>query len=195
MNDLLRRALEEARLTEEEVAKRLDVDPKTVRRWLSGRIPYPRHRATLCDLLDRTADDLWPHLSAPRPLPEPPGAQILATYPHRWAVPRAVWQHHFASARQEIGILAYAGLFLAEDQGVMRTIADKARDGVTVRILLDNKPAYERQNVTSPDPSPVITLPLNGAKSLTLEVDYGLSNDTQDRFLWLQPALLRPAAK
>ncbi|GAA1881991.1 helix-turn-helix domain-containing protein [Actinomadura bangladeshensis] len=138
MNDLLRRALEEARLTEDDVAKRLDVDPKTVRRWLSGRIPYPRHRATLCALLNHTADDLWPQLSAPRPLPEPPGAQILATYPHRWAVPRAVWQRHFASARHDIGILAYAGLFLAEDQGVMRTIADKARDGVAVRILLGN---------------------------------------------------------
>nr|WP_241756240.1 helix-turn-helix transcriptional regulator [Actinomadura sp. RB99] len=135
---MLRRALEEARLTEDDVAKRLDVDPKTVRRWLSGRIPYPRHRATLSALLNHTADDLWPQLSAPRPLPEPPGAQILATYPHRWAVPRAVWQQHFASARHEIGILAYAGLFLAEDQGLVRTIADKARDGVAVRILLGN---------------------------------------------------------
>lgn len=39
MNDLLRRALQEARLTEGDVVKRLDVDPKTVHRWLSGRIP------------------------------------------------------------------------------------------------------------------------------------------------------------
>ncbi|GAA4065835.1 helix-turn-helix transcriptional regulator [Actinomadura miaoliensis] len=147
MNDLLRRALEDAQLTEDDVAARLGVDPKTVRRWLAGRVPYPRHRAKLCGLLSRDESDLWPRLAAPRPLPEPPGAQILATYPHRWAVPRAVWHHHFTSARREIGILAYAGLFLAEDQGVMRTLADKSRDGVAVRILLgapDGPRIYQR---------------------------------------------------
>lgn len=138
VNDLLRRALEDAQLTEDEIAARLDVDPKTVRRWIRGRVPYPRHRTRLCQLLNRDESDLWPHLAAPRPLPGPPGAQILATYPHRWAVPRTVWHHLFTSARREIGILAYAGLFLAEDQGVIRTLADKARDGVAVRILLGN---------------------------------------------------------
>lgn len=39
-------------------------------------------------------------------------------------------------ARAEIGILAYAGLFLAEDTGIMRVLAQRARDGVAVRILL-----------------------------------------------------------
>lgn len=142
MNDLLRRALADAHLTEADVAARLRVDPKTVQRWVAGRVPYPRHRRPLCDLLNRTADDLWPQISAPRPPTEQPGAQILATYPHRWAVPRTVWQHHFARAHREIGVLAYAGLFLAEDQGVMRTIADGAREGVTVRILLGNPDSF-----------------------------------------------------
>ncbi|MFI0350379.1 multiprotein-bridging factor 1 family protein [Actinomadura sp. 9N407] len=136
MNDLLRRALSDAQLTEADLAERIGVDPKTVHRWLAGRVPYPRHRASLCGLLGQRDEYLWPQLAAPRALSEPPGAQVLATYPHRWAVPRAVWQHHFANARHEIGILAYAGLFLAEDQGVMRTIAGKAREGVTVRVLL-----------------------------------------------------------
>jgi transcriptional regulator with XRE-family HTH domain len=138
MSDLLRRALEDAQLTEDDVAARLGVDPKTVRRWLAGRVPYPRHRARLCKLLGHDEEDLWPQVRAPRPLPQPPGAQILASYPHRWAVPRAVWHQHFASARREIGILAYAGLFLAEDQGIIRTLTDKARNGVAVRILLGN---------------------------------------------------------
>jgi hypothetical protein len=136
VNDLLRRALTDAQLTETDLAERLGVDPKTVRRWLAGRVPYPRHRARLSSLLRQHDEDLWPQLAAARPLSEPQGDQVLATYPHRWAVPRAVWQHHFATAHREIGILAYASLFLAEDQGVMRTIADKAREGVTVRVLL-----------------------------------------------------------
>ncbi|KAB2351060.1 helix-turn-helix domain-containing protein [Actinomadura rudentiformis] len=136
MNDLLRRALEDAQITEEALAQRLGVDPKTVSRWLSGRTPYPRHRRKVATLLNLPEADLWPHLTATRPLPEPPRAQVLATYPHRWAVPRGAWLHLFDRARREIGILAYAGLFLAEDTGILTTLATRANAGVNVRILL-----------------------------------------------------------
>ncbi|MEU5879452.1 helix-turn-helix transcriptional regulator [Spirillospora sp. NPDC047279] len=136
MNDLLRRALADAQLAEDSVAARLGVDPKTVRRWLSGRVPYPRHRERISTLLGVDEAELWPQLAKPRPFPEPPSAQILATYPHRWSVPRSVWQHLFEGAHQEICVLAYAGLFLAEDTGLMRLLADRARAGVPMRILL-----------------------------------------------------------
>ncbi|MGI5168210.1 helix-turn-helix domain-containing protein [Spirillospora sp. CA-253888] len=137
MNDLLRRALADAHLTEEDVAARVSVDRKTVRRWVAGRLPYPRHRRTLAGLLGVSEADLWPQTALPRvPVLEPPGLEILATYPHRWAVPRGVWQQHFEGAQREIGILAYAGLFLAEDTGLLRLLADKAREGVGVRLLL-----------------------------------------------------------
>jgi hypothetical protein len=51
-------------------------------------------------------------------------------------VPREAWEQLFGSAEREIGILVYAGLFLSEDVGILRTLADKARTGVAVRILL-----------------------------------------------------------
>ncbi|WP_433326526.1 helix-turn-helix domain-containing protein [Spirillospora sp. CA-294931] len=136
MNDLLRRALADAQITEADIAKRLDVDPKTVQRWVAGRIPYPRHREGVAEVLGLEVADLWPHLAAPLPMPELPGAQVLAKYPHRWAVPRPAWQHLFQSARRGIGILVYAGLFLAEDSGITSSLAGKAREGVKVRILL-----------------------------------------------------------
>jgi transcriptional regulator with XRE-family HTH domain len=138
VNDLLRRALTDANLTEADVAQRLGVDPKTVQRWLAGRVPYPRHRASVATLLCLDETNLWPHLALARPVPEPPGAHILATYPHRWAVPRPIWQQLFQGAEREIGILAYAGLFLAEDTGILRILSDKASNGCTVRILLGN---------------------------------------------------------
>lgn len=138
MNELLRRALRDAHLTEVEVAHRLGVDPKTVHRWLAGRVPYPRHRAKVSALLNTDEAALWPHATRPRALPTTPTAEIIAAYPHRWAVPRHVWQKHFESAEQEIGILVYSGLFIAEDAGLLRTIADRARSGVRVRILLGN---------------------------------------------------------
>ena len=44
---------------DEDVAARLQVDPKTVRRWLEGRVPYPRHRWLLAATLGLDEADLW----------------------------------------------------------------------------------------------------------------------------------------
>ena len=135
MNEPLRRALLHARLREDDIAARLGVDPKTVRRWLSGRIPYPHNRAAIADLLGADEADLWPDAGGAlvaRARPDDLGD----VYPHRWAVPREAWTRFFGSAEQQIGILAYSALFLAEDNGILRILADKGRVGVTVRIAL-----------------------------------------------------------
>lgn len=136
MSEVLRRALDEAHLRPDDLAQQLDVDPKTVRRWIAGRVPYPRHRRKVSEILGMTETDLWPQTLSSAPLPEPPKTNIVAMYPHRWAVPRMTWLQLFAHAQHDIGILAYAALFLAEDTGIIQLIADKARSGVTVRILL-----------------------------------------------------------
>ncbi len=65
MNEPLRRALLRARLREDDVAARLGVDPKTVRRWLNGRIPYANNRAALADLVGADEADLWPEAAGP----------------------------------------------------------------------------------------------------------------------------------
>ena len=64
---------------------------------------------------------------------------------------------------------------------------------VTARVLLDDKVAFEKKNVKTGDIYPVISLPLAGAKTLSLEVDYGENYATEDRFAWLDPALVRGA--
>jgi transcriptional regulator with XRE-family HTH domain len=135
VNENLRRALLHARLREEDVAARLGVDPKTVRRWLNGRVPYARHRAALADLVGEDEADLWPDAGGPltaRARPE----ELGAIYPHRWAVPRETWVRFFASAEHEIAILAYSALFVAEDTGILRTLVGKACSGAAVRIAL-----------------------------------------------------------
>jgi hypothetical protein len=135
LNESLRRAMLRARLREDDVAAHLDVDPKTVRRWLSGRVPYPSSRAALADLVGEDEADLWPEAGGPlsgRSRPE----ELAAVYPHRWAIPRDVWTRFFESAEHEIGVLAYSALFLAEDAGLLGIIADKASRGVRVRIAL-----------------------------------------------------------
>ena len=136
MNEILRRAFTEAGVTEHEVASRLGVDVKTVRRWLAGRRPYPRHQSALATMLGVDQATIWrDEIPAPRSSPSSDAA-LEASYAHRWAVPREVWRWLFSQAEEEIGILVYAGLFLAEDVGLLRILAEKARSGVSVRILL-----------------------------------------------------------
>ncbi|MFG1612450.1 XRE family transcriptional regulator [Nonomuraea wenchangensis] len=133
MNNNLRYALAAARLNPTDVAAALAVDPKTVSRWLNGRIPYPRHRWAVADLLHVNEADLWPE-AAPRHQALADGIQAM--YPHRWAIPQTTWRTHFNSATEEIDILAYSALFLAEDPAIQRILAERAEAGVQVRILL-----------------------------------------------------------
>lgn len=62
---------------------------------------------------------------------------------------------------------------------------------VTVRVLVDGKVVHEAANVTAGAIAPVVEADLQGAKVLTLEVDYGELYDVQDRLIWVEPALLR----
>ena len=135
MNELLRRFLLQAGLREDDVAAHLGVDPKTVRRWLNGRVPYPHNRAAIADLLGAEESDLWPGASGTLTARIRPD-ELSAVYPHRVAVPREVWTRFFSSAQREIGILAYSALFLAEDTGILRLLAEKGRAGVNIRITL-----------------------------------------------------------
>jgi transcriptional regulator with XRE-family HTH domain len=135
LNEPLRRALLRARLREDDVAARLGVDPKTVRRWLSGRTPYANNRVALADLVGADEADLWPDAGGPLSARTRPD-ELEAVYPHRWAVPRAAWTRFFESAEHEIGILAYSALFLAEDAGILRILAHKSRIGGVIRIAL-----------------------------------------------------------
>jgi hypothetical protein len=146
VNETLRRALLRARLSEDDVAARLQVDPKTVRRWLEGRVPYPRYRWVLTGLLDADEADLWPEVRAAIAARSRP-AEIKAVYPNRHALPREAWLSLFGSAEREISVLACSGLFLAREPGVLDVLADRARDGVRVRICLrdsDGPVAAER---------------------------------------------------
>ena len=133
MNENLRHALIGARLQAVDVASAIGVDPKTVERWITGRVPYPRHRWAVADLVGMEETELWPELDHRR---RTTGCGLVAMYPHRWTVPHNVWRHVFRSAEREIDILVYSGLFLAEDAGIRGILSDRANSGVRVRILL-----------------------------------------------------------
>jgi transcriptional regulator with XRE-family HTH domain len=132
VNETLCRALLQARLTEEDVAAHLHVDPKTVRRWLEGRVPYLRHRWALAALLDADEVDLWPQLRPTRQRPE----EVKAIYPHRDAVPAEDWLDLFQSARQVIDVLDHIESFLVGCPAILATLAERVHAGVKARICL-----------------------------------------------------------
>ncbi|MBO3748800.1 XRE family transcriptional regulator [Streptosporangiaceae bacterium NEAU-GS5] len=142
MNENLRYALLKARLQVTDVAAALAVDPKTVDRWLNGRIPYPRHRWALADLLDADEATLWPELAQRR---DAFTGQLRATYPHRWVIPQTEWLRLFESAEREIDILGCSALFLAEDPAIIQALAERATAGVHVRILLADPGSVQTQ--------------------------------------------------
>jgi transcriptional regulator with XRE-family HTH domain len=136
-NERLRAALLERGLTPETLAAAIDVDAKTVERWITrDRTPYRRHRYATAAHLKMDETYLWPDALSPEQVTDASESEIIAVYPHRWTVPREEWSRLFSEAEEEIDILVYAAMFLAEDAGILRMLAKKAREGVHVRMLL-----------------------------------------------------------
>ncbi|BFU45772.1 DUF5919 domain-containing protein [Krasilnikovia sp. MM14-A1004] len=135
-NERLRTAMLERGLTPSSLAEALNVDPKSVERWINGRTPYRRHRYQVAAHLGVDEVYLWPDALSPDQVASASESEIINIYPHRWTVPSEVWRHMFDQAEQEIGVLVYSGLFLSEDAGVRRIFRQKAEAGVRVRILL-----------------------------------------------------------
>jgi hypothetical protein len=97
-----------------------------------------------------------------------------------------------------IGVHAYARLAWEFDASRYKAFRTQyALDGqlpyanVTVRIKLDDRVAHEVKDFRAGALAPLVVLDTKGAKRITLEVDWGDTYDVQDRFNWIEPALLK----
>jgi transcriptional regulator with XRE-family HTH domain len=136
-NERLRALLLERRVTTAKLAEAVQVDAKTVERWVvAGRVPYRKHRYNVAAFFGVDESFIWPDALDHDQVTAASESEIVAVYPYRRAVPRDAWGHLFGQAEQEIGILAYSCYFLAEDAGLRQLIADRATAGVRVRVLL-----------------------------------------------------------
>jgi transcriptional regulator with XRE-family HTH domain len=136
-NERLRAAFLEKGLTPEAMAPILNVDHKTIERWITkGRLPYRRHRYALSAYLGMDEGYLWPGALPPEQAIGASESELISVYPHRWAVPNDMWRRVFETAEEEIGVLVYSGLFISEDAGILRIFREKCDDGVRIRILL-----------------------------------------------------------
>lgn len=134
-NDRLRAAITQAGLDVDELARRADVDTKTVRRWLSGRTPYGRHRARVAQILGRTEHELWPEVAIPA---EPPDArrEILGAYAHANDLAAPDWRALLRQAGECIELLGDSLSDILTAPGAIDAIAAKATGGCEVRILI-----------------------------------------------------------
>ncbi|WP_285758108.1 XRE family transcriptional regulator [Nocardiopsis ansamitocini] len=145
MNEALRQALANTHLTDAEVATRLGVNPKTVRRWLFGQRPYPRHQLAVAELTGASRAELWPE-NKKTDLKHSDSTESEHIYPHRWTIPHQVWLNFFKSAKDQIGILAYSSFFLFDDPEILQTFIRKAQSGVTVKIALGSPGSFHVKN-------------------------------------------------
>lgn len=134
-NHRLAEALARRQLSVVDVAARLQVDPRTVTRWIddASRIPRRNERLELSRMVEIPAGMLWPDASD---TPQA-AAEVVAIYPCRAAVSAAQIMTLLGDVTTQVDILALAALWLWDTiPGFGAALADKAAQGVTVRCCL-----------------------------------------------------------
>ncbi|MPZ60916.1 MAG: XRE family transcriptional regulator [Propionibacteriales bacterium] len=137
-NERLRAAMDRAGLSIEAAARETQVDPKTVQRWLAGRVPHPRHRWALAELVDEREEFLWP--AARRRQADALGAaaaEVVAAYPYRADVDAGRWWGLVTRAERQIDLLGYTLYFLPQQHPqLIDVLCDKSKRGCKVRMAL-----------------------------------------------------------
>lgn len=136
-NERLRAAIPAAGYEPVHFALELGVDPKTVERWISGRVPHRSHRMAAAVKLGRSDGYLWPSTYDDQTSQSATEAELIKLYPSRGAVPVQLWLDLVTGAKESIDILVYAGSFLHDSiPGFAEALEERARSGVRVRVLL-----------------------------------------------------------
>jgi hypothetical protein len=135
VNERLRRSMLRAGLGAEALADQAQVSVKTVERWVRGDVvPYPRTRYRVAALVGEDESYLWPGAVDRASLA---GAELVAAYARRSDVPGGLWTELLAHTQRSVDVLAFAGLFLTEEQPQWTPLLRaRAEAGVRVRLLL-----------------------------------------------------------
>ena len=137
-NHRLRDAMLKNGLTPTAIADHIDVDPKTVERWITqDRSPYPKHRHAIAALVRESEAYLWPHALTPDRASQIAQSEVVTVYPRRSAVPNDLWRRLLDQTTHQVCILAYGGLFIIEQNPkFIPTLREKADAGVKVEVVL-----------------------------------------------------------
>lgn len=134
-NTRLHAALDAAGLTRAQLAETVEVDPKSVERWITqGRLPRAATRLRVASVVGAEETYLWPAL-VERPGSGAP-AEIVQVWPSRDVVPGHVWQNLVDNTRERLDVLVFSGGFLVETFRLGERIAAVSAAGGRVRIAL-----------------------------------------------------------
>jgi hypothetical protein len=138
-NERLRMAMDNARVDIDKLAEATTVDPKTVQRWLAGRVPHPRHRWKVSQLVGQEESYLWPTARSDIAPGAPATSEVVTAYAHRADIPGTVWNELLGRARRRVDIIGYSFLFLPEQTvNLAKVITSKCSDGCKVRLAVAN---------------------------------------------------------
>ena len=156
-NERLRVALARAGVTTEGLARDAEVDPKTVQRWITGRVPHPRHRRLVAGRVGEDEDFLWPE--ARRMVPGSDAAsELVAAYAYRSQLDPQRWWSLFNQAERQIDLLGYTLYFLPQQHpGLTDLLTAKAASGCRVRVAVAD-PTSEHVRARDDEEHQAITL-------------------------------------
>jgi transcriptional regulator with XRE-family HTH domain len=134
-NEQLKTALVKAELEPEDLAARLQVDAKTVQRWISGRNPHARHRTKVAEALQVPERQLWPD-QADSTGPKDDRAELVAIYASASDVRAPDWRVLLYDARDRVDLLDTTLADIITAPGVVDVLRAKADAGCQINILI-----------------------------------------------------------
>lgn len=136
-NERLRAAMAAGGWTYTALANKVEVDPKSVERWVNlGRTPRRSTAMLAAQTLGEDVHALWPALRQARPA-RAISPELGALYDQRADVPVSAFVDMLAQAREQIDVLVYAAVFLHEAYPRLNDLLkERAADGCAVRIAL-----------------------------------------------------------
>ncbi|MBT2419663.1 helix-turn-helix transcriptional regulator [Streptomyces sp. ISL-22] len=136
-NERLRAVMAAGGWTYAALAQEVEVDPKSVERWVNlGRTPRRTTALQAARALGEDVHALWPALRQARPA-RAISPELVALYEQRADIPVSAFTDLMAQARERIDILVYAAVFLHEAYPRLNELLkERAAEGCTVRVAI-----------------------------------------------------------
>ena len=148
----LRHALAAADLRPVDLAERLDVDEKTVHRWIAGQcLPYEWRQYRVAELLGVDRRDLWPDAIRAAEKLADGRADLVAVYPNRLLTADEVWEQLWA-APGDIEVLTSTWSWAVEGQPLMLAhLNGLALSGHSIRVCLRDPDDHNDDDLDAED--------------------------------------------
>lgn len=136
-NERLRAVMAAGGWTHTDLARAVDIDPKSVERWVNlGRTPRRATALKAAQTLGEDVHALWPQLRQARAA-RAVSPELVALYDQRADLPVSVFVELLGEARQQIDVLVYAAVFLHEAYPRLNDLLrERAAEGCAVRIAV-----------------------------------------------------------